>query len=360
MSQRLIGVFVLTLLHLTACRTTSSDLSDNGLTTLPPVLIVSGGFSSCGWIDQSQLAGGAGNFWGNPGNMDMAKELDSIRREYSNHHSTTAPQFVVSCYNGKSSSYIYYFSSKNSKLRYTQWNQLSPLIAEIDTFEDTHQAYFVGHSYGGWLAMQLATATKVKNKNSLLTIDPISPNHCAQASFAQSVLSGGNLAGCTSFPIDIDQVMTRKLKDKYGAWHHFFQTAYNPLHSNVVDNTGAHGDSDVKSSGAGFVVPYASGGVLGGVHAQIDTDPVVWNKLRDLLGMSQPSARAVGPQAAGAMIDRDAITDELEPDVNAALLPNDDLTQESEQIPKGSPRAVSEGQEEAAPNDDPNQTIGRL
>lgn len=325
-----IAAFALTLV---SCRSVqqseqASLVKDDEAQRRPVVFVVSGGFSSCGSVDADQRRDGAWRTWGNPGAMDMIRALDPVRDQYKQQFGHDSA-FVISCYNGKSSDYIYFFSSADRKLRYTKWRELNPIYDEVNRFSTTHDVIVVGHSYGGWLAMNVAKNINVERRRALFTIDPISPNNCAQFSYARgaaaSTFGGSGVQGCTEFPGDLDTNFTGAIKAAFGRWNHFYQTQYGPIHSNVLNNTGDGGNVDVKNGGNGMRISFGSGGWFGGAHTEIDTHRDVWDRVKDAAGVGN---RLTG-ETSFSLSDG---PEDMEPIIDPASLPADDQTKPEEQV----------------------------
>ncbi len=68
----------------------------------------------------------------------------------------------------------------------------------------------LGHSYGGWLAMQTAALLLADRKlvTALLTIDPLSPLECDFKTFK----------GCQRAPQDIPQETLERVSREVGSW----------------------------------------------------------------------------------------------------------------------------------------------
>jgi len=101
-----------------------------------------------------------------------------------------------------------------------------------------HDIYIIGHSYGGWTAMQLVLHLNALKESGdipdlniagLVTVDPISPEHCHPE--ASTILS--NSAGCTSFPPDINGAKRATIRDNVKWWRHYYQ-GFIFLHSDAM------------------------------------------------------------------------------------------------------------------------------
>ena len=80
--------------------------------------------------------------------------------------------------------------------------------------QDNHEIYIIGHSYGGWLALQ--TILKLREHPMpiyLNSIDPISPLNCT---YAQPF-------GCTTFPKDITSEQREEIRDTTTRWLNHYQ-----------------------------------------------------------------------------------------------------------------------------------------
>jgi hypothetical protein len=279
-----------------------------------PVFVLTGGFNTCGE-------------GGNPSTQGIAQEGFKLMRRYAKMYPGEKVDFVITCFNGLSSNYIYYYSTANRNLRYTEWDKNAPLLAEMGSF-GTRPVVQVGHSYGGWLAMQLALRHETV---ALATIDPISPYHCNQGGFLQGMISsffgGGGTVGCTSFPPDISVAQVGALKTRR-KWFHYFQDQYAPLHSNVVLNAGSPDGADITAGKNGRRIFFpGGGGSYGGVHSTINLSGEVWDQIGEMLRKDATNAIAdIAANRAGGFNLSEPFSFEFLSPVLQPQAPDDDTT----------------------------------
>jgi pimeloyl-ACP methyl ester carboxylesterase len=197
------------------------------------VLIFSGGRGSCG----SDEAEGGFLTTGNYIRPAFDRYLEVIKSRRS-----------------KVSSFITCFEKSDTKMALA--DDADPQIARSIVFEDLFtelqkkvsaienpSVYLVGHSYGGWLAMQLASSLDKKaNIRLLATIDPISRVTCGTDNFTKWGIDGlfsGNwfaeeIEGCDSYPKDISAANRSAIKKRTVNWVNYFQTSYRILHSSAI------------------------------------------------------------------------------------------------------------------------------
>lgn len=172
-----------------------------------------------------------------PKSMSMYAEI-----ERSLDHLT--PQFdsvelLLACY--RADGELFYTSSKDDTIRRGEPDDL------VEALEPTPATTLVvGHSYGGWLAMQ--TLLKTRTQAALFTIDAISPTNC-------SFNKPQRWLGCTRAPTDIPY---HEVAQKTFYWGNFFQTSTRYLHSSAIP----HAHRNQHLSGVG--------------HTTIDNDQDIW------------------------------------------------------------------------------------
>lgn len=285
------------LLALAACRSptngaslgeaTSADLSAPG----KALLVYMGGFNSCRR--------------GTPLKLAAINELSKVR------DAVTAAGFearwVLTCYDGMSSTVIRWTSSADpEKVFGIAWNEpgrKGELFDEVTNLTDdlTVPLFIVGHSYGGWLAANLAAYIgRAPNGrgavHGLFTIDPISPYHCNQISYAATIAKAQNHFswlmtenGCQHAPIqlstkdgatypglmrnDSDGVVHGLIRTSARLWRNFYQDR-DFLHSSAVPVTANLPENTHIPFGT-FVL-----GLTSTPHTKIHVSADVWNAIR--------------------------------------------------------------------------------
>ena len=118
------------------------------------------------------------------------------------------------------------------------------------------RVFLVGHSYGGWTAMESVLKLDSRSKVvGLITLDPISRTNCTPAEF----LSTGR--GCLEAPADFGATGLSAIAQRSGYWGNYYQTASPVLHSGPI--TGAQN----------VLEPYSTDGVA--AHNQFLADQTV-------------------------------------------------------------------------------------
>lgn len=180
---------------------------------------------------------------------------------------------ITSCYRGVDSNHIVWQSSLQPDFYSVAWDDPGAegqLFDEVVLLTENFRRplFVIGHSYGGWLSTNLAAHLTAKYGldeaskviEALITIDPISPYHCNQATYAGTVLQwaspGATLArvilgpgDCERAPIQITQADRRiypkdivniipgrvrnYVKNSTKRWLNFFQER-DFLHSSAI------------------------------------------------------------------------------------------------------------------------------
>jgi hypothetical protein len=214
-----------------------------------PVFFIIGGRRSCKpTSDEAQ---------DNPRGAGLHQSLMAMLGRYESETGKQAEYFSACHYNGAQD--MAFTSSWDSDVEYEKTedevrNEILRKRAQIDA----EQAVLIGHSYGGWVAMSLASNLHPSESfGQLYTIDPISKVKC-------TVLRP---FGCRSAPSDINKSARRYIADKSGSWHNYFENQTWHLHSSAIEEADLNGKSNFP-------------------HKGIESDPAVW---RDIL--SQVSRR---------------------------------------------------------------------
>ncbi len=151
--------------------------------------------------------------------------------------------WVASCY-GMDANTVHYVDSEspekniNVGTRAALWQHIAKLARDAD------RVLVLGHSYGGWTAMQLLLSGVQLNKvKALATVDPISVVDCTPGAYMKSS------PGCQKFPADITAEQRRAVAKIAGNWRNFWQDVTkggflsSPLHSGPAQVAGVE---DVK------------------------------------------------------------------------------------------------------------------
>lgn len=148
-----------------------------------------------------------------PKSMSMYAEIERSIGQLSPEFDSV--ELLLACY--RADGQLFYIDSKDDTIRS---GVPDDLVAAIDHTPAT--TLFVGHSYGGWLAMQ--TLLKSRVKAALYTIDAISPVNCA-------FRKPQRWLGCMKAPTDVPY---QDVAQKTFYWGNFFQTSTMYLHSSEI------------------------------------------------------------------------------------------------------------------------------
>jgi len=186
--------------------------------------------------------------------------------------------------------------------KYAAW--FAPIVDKIVAVADAGGAkrsvLLIGHSFGGWLAMQLVMRLPQGRVRGLVTIDPISRKYCTPDIYAtaaenyrgqvseldaektdraqiESIALKNAAAGCREFPKDVDP---NKIVNHIGmdAWFNFYQAKDILLHSGPANlSRNFLSDQFIESSAstnrASITAPN---------HVKAARDDRLWNELRKL------------------------------------------------------------------------------
>lgn len=154
-----------------------------------------------------------------PKSMSMYPDVQRAATQLSVHYGQT--DVILSCFRGDGQ--LFYLESPESEVKV---GEPQDLVSMLDGTQAT--VMLVGHSYGGWLAMQ--TLVRARLKAFLFTIDPISPVNCA---FRRPQ----RWLGCTKAPTDIPYDVVAQ---KTFRWQNFFQRSTRYLHSSEIPQANAN------------------------------------------------------------------------------------------------------------------------
>ncbi len=180
---------------------------------------------------------------------------------------------VATCYK-KLTDKVYVFSSRSkNKLASATHNELYRFLKNTSQTTTSQTISFVGHSYGGWLAMK--AATNLSNQltiNGLATLDPISVESCniLKAIRSPYQLIRAVYKGCVRAPDDVNYGLISLHVDW---WDNFYQDNSRLLHSSAIDKANNH------------FLDYSYNRVLSPfkAHMAVDSDDRAWERFSEKL-----------------------------------------------------------------------------
>jgi len=183
-----------------------------------------GGYLSCGSNEEAPLDG-----------TRMVRYMQAISTKL-NKEGGSQPTHVISCF-GLDATVVNFITSadpqKVTKLGVRDFIKEFGDLAETQTDADLH---VVGHSYGGWLSLQVASAIRnTKPPRSLTTVDPISHVLCTPPDVINSLIGNPVKSTCNQAPADLSEDSLQDIAAVTDKWLNFYQTDANLLHSGVLN-----------------------------------------------------------------------------------------------------------------------------
>jgi pimeloyl-ACP methyl ester carboxylesterase len=249
---------------------TASDPKDNSKSVL---LLQAGGFATCLRTVPSGYANGA------PYGVFRYKTFDEIRNELS--ASGYEVYQIVSCFYADGNVVTFYSDQDPSRKFEMSVSDYIKYVVDLASIQRFESVSVMGHSYGGWLSLQLASALAWKTDVRLLaSIDPISPKQCNIQLFVQQ-FAGISLnrmrgipapvTGCQRSPEDLSTTQKLSLKGAVRRWINYYQQDFLPLHSAAMADANLNEEVRYSKSLANHS------------HRRIFFDPQVWAKIRSAL-----------------------------------------------------------------------------
>jgi len=163
------------------------------------------------------------------------------------------PRFMLACYGSKQKMkpeeerQVFFVSSLAGDQIITGTE--TALVNAVKAATGPYQRLIIaGHSYGGWLSMQMAhKLIHQRQVGGLFTIDPISAEEC----------NVQTREGCQRAPEDLDASERQRIADWTGYWKNFYQERSDLLHS-------------------GKIIEADENEVLGARHLSIAEEKTVW------------------------------------------------------------------------------------
>jgi pimeloyl-ACP methyl ester carboxylesterase len=221
--------------------THQSDLSSGYQS--PPLFIVMGGNATC----EPDKDGGEDSPFASGLFLSFKQRIYEPREA-----SGLATEALITCY-GSDAVVVNAWASNPDDV--SRDDQLGFADKVLSAMQEEREIYLIGHSYGGWLSMKLASHLNEQNTKikGLFTVDPISRKYCT---FSLPT-------GCQQFPGDISKQAQLALKEGSELWHNYYQTQTWYLHSASAE----HADKNQK-----FPVS----------HSNIDSHAPMWDEISQL------------------------------------------------------------------------------
>jgi len=202
-----------------------------------PLIVAIGGNESCGTTESRPTP--------SPYGMGMFEKLEKIREDITTETGVT-PNFIATCYADTGLKLV---SSWNPEIEAGLSDETAiKFIREKAASAETSKTLLAGHSYGGWLAMKILSASLTDDSSyRIYTIDPISKVRCTFST----------PEWCTQAPPDIKRAERKFISENSEKWINFWQDTTYYLHSSPIDEADEN--------------PYIYQG-----HTDIDTDTAVW------------------------------------------------------------------------------------
>jgi pimeloyl-ACP methyl ester carboxylesterase len=249
-----------------------------------PIILVLGGYQSCPLSRELVVMPTAGTI------AKMEPGITALKSDFERAHGQT-PKFLFACYTGilrdmtldRLELWISYQSNFGSKqvhkLRSSgirDRSAISPLYRTVSDFVDplsNPKIYIVGHSYGGWSAIQVAQELGDRgfHVSGLTTIDPINPVLCKPRALAGNILSSGSAPlGCLTAPSDFDS----RIFQHVSWWRNFYQKQTTILHSDAIQQLEFYNPGTDRKSDFGNSLIRKNGNI--DVHSALAHDENIW------------------------------------------------------------------------------------
>ncbi len=216
-----------------------------------PVLVVLGGYTSCGKTAVTK-----------PDPIDqMMTPLFAALRDFITKDSERPPAYVLSCYNLNANEVTYELSTDAGKAKTDTLDTLREDIRAVAAAVEQPRLFIIGHSYGGWTAMDLVMRLpKDLAIGGFVTLDPISKVTCTPKSFVSHIADKDG-SGCREPPSDFAPSQISGLAKRVRHWGNYYQVSSKVLHSGPLNGA----DNNVRAyEGTGFAP-----------HNALVTDPEV-------------------------------------------------------------------------------------
>lgn len=205
-----------------------------------PLVVVTGGYASC----SGDGAGGVSPFGGNTTAAGV-RFVNGLHDHFTatgwKGMSDSGIRWLFSCFTETSDLFLQ-GSEDDGVVQTGAWD-FGALLSRVEKLSDDYQRpiFVIGHSHGGWLAMQLVEAfRKPITAGYLVTNDPISFVECNASTYADAIFSvfgaWERTAPCRRAPGDFTGADIRKIRENLNGnqWKHYWQQHFVALHSGEI------------------------------------------------------------------------------------------------------------------------------
>jgi hypothetical protein len=181
----------------------------------------------------------------------LKKYLNSVEYEFKD----PRVDYLVSCYDFGSDTISYVTSWDDQIIYNVDEQEVRDLTLEQLDNKPDDKFVMIGHSYGGWLAMDSVKDFQDSQQvEQLITLDPISKRQC----------SWSTPSGCLQAPLDILSGMRTRINDLSTDWTNLYQTESMFVHSSAIPQA----DRNTRK-------------IL--THTQIDNSTETWQDIAELV-----------------------------------------------------------------------------
>jgi hypothetical protein len=247
--------------------------------------VISGGYNSC-VNDRDGNVSPFGSGFTAKGVSFVNEMNDHFREQNWRGLADRGIRWLFTCFNKRSDLYLQ-SSSDDHVIHGGSWGTHT-VLRRVETLSDQYRRpiFLIGHSHGGWLAMQVAEAMRSPLSHGYLaTIDPISFVECNAATFADAISSlitgwtgaWGQLAPCQRAPGDFQRQNLERIRTNLDGqpWKHYYQQHFHPLHSGPM-HYGPDSSLDFTSF---FNIRYGGAASSWSAHTRIAYLSSIWHGL---------------------------------------------------------------------------------
>jgi pimeloyl-ACP methyl ester carboxylesterase len=213
----------------------SHAMSQGHTQVFTPIVITLGGYWSCGQ-NKDRLAE-----WSPLEYKTAAGPMLGLATKYADAVKKATGQNVgtwLSCYSidPRQINYVSNLAQPNLLQTTSVSSMISQINKAIEKYPNPRVAV-IGHSYGGWTAMEVAANLSPKaTLATLITIDPISRSLCTPDVMSNSAVTKNFDTDCQRAPQDFSpKVLASVAKRAKGQWYNFYQLSAQYLHSSAID-----------------------------------------------------------------------------------------------------------------------------